>query len=273
METYKFIDLHPQSKKNVINRLKEINLVNEWYMSIFNSWNKKLSNIGFNDSIIYWDFINPGNNPSIYNIVFSFDSFNLEKGKWIFEGTNIQPSDVNLTLIGKYISNSVYNDIVFSIKKLVKKSFEEQMRTLIEKNIEKMVEGINQKIYTDLEKEYDFLTDEDIVRATLNDSDMLFDEYGNDINDQPFIMELNTNNNTLLGKELSISIDGETESFYVVTSVDDLDTEYEVHCKYKGYDTDFDFCIEKSLYDILLEEGSVDFTDETYSNDLVIEIY
>lgn len=272
MKSYKFIDLHPQSQLTVIKRLSEINIVDGWFAPIFESWNKKLESIGFNDSVISFDNLIKGNNDFVYKTLFSFSSFDCEKGNWVFEGSNIKPDDVNLSINASVLYGNLTLNISFSFAQRirVRKVFEKQIRQLIEKNLNKMIEGLNQKIYDDVSAERERLTDDDAVRETLIDSEMLFDEYGNEY-DENHIIEFNEEDaHELVGRTILLNSDDEGEEEATILSVIENDNDYEITIE--GHSSVEEFYIEKEKLEFLIDNESIETEDCMYGNSLYIEL-
>lgn len=178
-KVYYFEELPEESQKMAIENYYDINIDYDWYDCTIECWQEKLASIGFDDAEIRFSgFWSQGDGASFnadvdfLNLLPCYIDCALEPNRkqakrlialaetGYFDGA----FKIDFTH-SRYVHENtmtVNMDGAYYLDCMVKNELDE-----IEENIWDIARGLAQGIYRELEKEYDYLTSEEVIKETL----------------------------------------------------------------------------------------------------------
>jgi hypothetical protein len=188
---YKANELSAAAREEVLDEFRSINVEGSWWTSIYKEWIDKLEKMGFEDvQINFSGFYSQGDGASF--TAKGLDLLPFMRGEKL---GNKYRSVLNLTKAGdawgyvKRDHSSIYcheNTVSARVDGVVEKSEEvveytwSQMSELQE-YVTRRVRELSKEIYKELEVQYEFLTSDEQVEASLVALEYLFDEEGHQI--------------------------------------------------------------------------------------------
>jgi hypothetical protein len=183
IKTYKFDELSEKAQMKAIER-EQVNdyglLYGAWYGDVINEWKEKLAMFGYEDTTIYFSgFSSQGDGAC-------FITKNIDLTKWLkaqkltnkYRASFLHSDDFHVSI--EKISHHYSHE--FTVDCNVEgwsdnEKINEQLN-MLEKIIIDHARSLMKQIYRDLEAEYDYLTDEDVIRDYLTSNEFDFLEDG-----------------------------------------------------------------------------------------------
>lgn len=182
IDLYPFDELSKDIQEKVIERYREWNVSDlDWSESTIIYWEEKLAEIGFEDAKIYWrGFWSQGDgaffearcntekllNTLIYCEVRKTPRFGVEKS-WKYERALAynEAFGINIGIIRSNFrydhDNCGYVSCQFDVTNMSKKMYREE--EILADDINELRRDLCQTIYSDLQKEYEYLTSDDCI--------------------------------------------------------------------------------------------------------------
>ena len=178
---YTLEELDPAIKEKVLNRHRDIDVDGNWYDFVYEQWIDKLNSLGYKEASIHFSGFWSQGDGACFDAKPDLKILRLKKGMKFRPIDHLIRNDYLYGKIEGYSSHYCHERTrSFQIYDQLANISKNQsiLITELEDLIEKDRLSLCQQIYSDLEKEYEYLTTDEHVAETLIEADFLFQVNG-----------------------------------------------------------------------------------------------
>lgn len=182
---YTFEQLSPEAQEKALTNNREILINDNWFETVVNEWQEKLEELGYiNTEIFFTGFSSQGD-----GACFTYEAVDTKNEKfkvWALSDISISPDTIadRVSASGRKIGSFSHENSIVNVVEVDMEGFKmlsklkDAIFNKIEANIDYFTREVSKKIYKALNAEYDALTTDDVVKETLMDLELEFNEDG-----------------------------------------------------------------------------------------------
>jgi hypothetical protein len=177
INTYTYHELSDNAKVNALRSLQDINTDHAWYEHIIDEWKEKLEDRGFNRAdISFSGFYSQGDGCS-FKADIDLDKLAIDKGIINYTPLLANREDFHITC------EPIHGWSAYCMHNLQYSGCcsTDDLDTLLEDFVDYLIcykAGLENEIYDDLQKDYEYLTSDEAIIETIDCNDMHFLEDG-----------------------------------------------------------------------------------------------
>ncbi len=186
---YKFEELSESAKKHAIEKYREGNLDYDWWQGVYENWTEILNNKGFDNVEMFFSGFSSQGDGACFTATIDLVNYLKAKRKYKQYKPILQNFSASIKLVHQaryYYSTSTNLEFEYSNENDTQDEFRKSMEEILEKKfldeIEEMIlsdrEDLGDKLYKDLEEEYEYLDSDEAIKETIENNNYTFDEDG-----------------------------------------------------------------------------------------------
>lgn len=174
---YKFDELNEETKKKVLENFRYLNTEWDWYESVYEGFEEIASEYGIEvEDMRFSGFYSQGDGASFEGEIVDFKKFAEKTG--LKRLVRLSDSiEYNLNMLVKRVTYHYYHSKTVEAD-IRDGGYYPRLSNLIEEKLEKVKEELCEKLYRNLEEEYDYLTSDEVVADTIRANEYEFTEGG-----------------------------------------------------------------------------------------------
>lgn len=185
VDVFTFDELKPEVQEKVLNDLRHVNTEHDWYEDVEITWREKLQDMGFKDSeISFSGFSSQGDGASFVckwidlRLWIGQTPERLKKYEALIPLIEEEDVTASITRINYHYvhARSISADVGYGGR--TEGDEHESLVVELEKDLDTDAESISNKIYRELEADYDALTSDESVRETIKLNEWTFEING-----------------------------------------------------------------------------------------------